>query len=62
MARDSFEDVDKADAESGPDHLANAVVILTTVVLLAACFVMQKGLAKHFNAGMFADKTAAPPQ
>jgi hypothetical protein len=59
MARDTFEDVDKTDAEAGPDHLANGVVIATTVVLIAACVMMQKALDKHFGAGMFAEKKAA---
>jgi hypothetical protein len=54
MARETFEDVD----EVRTDSLANGVVIMTTILLLAAIFVMQKGLKEHFNAGMMASKDA----
>jgi hypothetical protein len=62
MARDTFEDQDAVDAEPKKEGLANGVVIVTTILLIGAFVVMQQGLKKHFNAGMFADKTApAPP-
>ena len=56
MARETFEDVD----EVRTDSLANGVVIMTTLLLVAAIFVMQKGLKDHFNAGMMASKQEAP--
>jgi hypothetical protein len=59
VARDTFEDVDQRDVERRPDGLGNALVIFTTLILLAACFVMQKALKDHYNAGMFADKSAS---
>jgi hypothetical protein len=31
---------------------------MTTIVLLGAVFLMQKGLKDHFNAGMMASKEA----
>jgi hypothetical protein len=62
MARDTYEDVDQADSGARPDNLANGVVIVTTIVLLAACVVMQQALKKHWNGGMFADKTAPAVQ
>jgi hypothetical protein len=57
MARETFEDVD----EVRPDHLANGVVIMTTLLLVAAIFVMQKALKDHFNGGMMASKEVAAP-
>lgn len=63
MARDTYTDVDEADSESKPDVLGTAIVVLTTLVLLVATYVMQTALKDHYNAGMFADKTkTAPPQ
>jgi hypothetical protein len=61
MARDTYEDVDQADAEAKPDAFGSSIIILTTVVLLAACYTMQKALEKHFQAGMFAPKQTAVP-
>ena len=60
MARDIYEDHDEV-SEAPRDGLGNGLVILTTLVLLAACFFMQKALGKHYNAGMFADKTKSAP-
>ena len=59
MARDIYEDVDSELAEKKVEGLSNGLVILTTVLLLGACIVMQQALKKHFSAGMFADKQAA---
>ena len=59
MARDIYEDTDAVDAEPKGEGLSNGLVIVTTILLLAACVVMQQALKKHFNAGMFADKSAA---
>lgn len=57
MARDVYEDSDAVDAEPKKEGLVNGLVIVTTLILLGACIVMQQALKKHFNAGMFADKT-----
>ena len=54
MARDIYEDADAVDAEPKGEGLSNALVIVTTILLLGACIVMQQALKKHFNAGMFA--------
>jgi hypothetical protein len=59
MARDTYEDVDQRDTEAKPEVLGTVLVIFTTIALLAACWVMQKGLKDHYNAGMFAEKTAS---
>lgn len=56
MARDIYADADAVDAEPKGDGLANALVIVSTLVLLGACIVMQLAIKKHFNAGMFKDK------
>jgi hypothetical protein len=60
MARDIYEDHDEV-AEAPQDLLGSGLVILTTIVLLAALFFMQKALAKHYNAGMFADESKPTP-
>ena len=57
MARDIYEDADAVDAEPKGEGLSNALVIVTTILLLGACIVMQQALKKHFNAGMFAGKS-----
>ncbi len=59
MARDIYEDADAVDAEPKGEGLSGALIILTTILLLGACVVMQLALKKHFNAGMFADKNIA---
>lgn len=60
MAREPYEDVD----EPRKDQLAGGIVIMTTLVLLAAIFVIQKALSEHYQAGMLAPKTTAggPPR
>ncbi len=58
MARDVYEDSDAADAEPQRDALGNALVVLTTILLLGALVVIQLSLKDHFNAGMF----GGPPQ
>ncbi|MHC5010638.1 MAG: hypothetical protein ACYTG6_06750 [Planctomycetota bacterium] len=59
MARDIYEDHDAADAEQPQDGLGNALIILTTVLLLAAFLVMHSGLKKHFNEGLFKDSSTS---
>jgi hypothetical protein len=59
MARDIV--VEDAE-EVRPDSLANGVVIMTTIILLGAVFLMQKGLKDHFNGGMMASKEAGAPR
>jgi hypothetical protein len=58
MARDSFEDRDEdvlaARAAAG-DALGNALVYVTTLILLGAFLLMEKGLADKYNGGMFKD-------
>lgn len=56
MAKDVYETHDEHEAPR--DGLGNGVIILTTLVLLAAIFVIQKAMADKFNAGMLADKAA----
>lgn len=57
MARDIYEDTDAADAEPKGEGLANALVIVTTILLLGAVIVMQQALKKHFNQGWFKSST-----
>ena len=57
MARDIYEDTDAADAEPKGEGLANALVIVTTLLLLGAVIVMQQALKKHFNKGWFGGPT-----
>lgn len=49
-------DEDSLDAEPQAEGFSSALVIVTTLLLLGACIVMQQALKKHFNAGWFADK------
>ena len=64
MARDTFEDRGEdalaARAASG-DAFGSALVIVTTLILALAFFLMEKALKDHYNGGMMADKTAAMP-
>jgi len=60
MARDIYEDHDELSAEPAKDALGNGLVIMTTIVLLVACWAMQTAMNDHFNAGMFAEKEAGP--
>ncbi len=58
MARDIYEDHDEV-SEAPGERLSGGLVIITTLVLLVACFCMQKALKDHYNQGMFADKKAS---
>jgi len=60
MARDIYEDADAVDAEPKKEGLANALVIVTTIVLLIAFFAMEQANKKHFDAGMFGSGKATP--
>ena len=60
MARDSFESKDEMDASVASDGLGNALVIVTTVILLGALFVMEKAMGEKYNAGMF--RNDMPPK
>jgi hypothetical protein len=55
MAKDTYETNDELDARAKPDGLGNALVIVTTVILLTAFIVVEKSIAKHYNGGMFSD-------
>jgi hypothetical protein len=55
MARDIYEDHDEVSEVPG-EMLSSGLIIITTLVLLAAVFFMQKALNKHYSAGMFAKK------
>jgi hypothetical protein len=59
MARDIYEDHDEV-SEPPREMLSSGLIIITTLVLLVACYFMQKALADHYNAGMMADKKSAP--
>ena len=55
MARDTYETTDELETRVRPDGLGNALVIVTTIILLAAFIVCEKSIAKHYNGGMFSD-------
>jgi len=59
MARDTYETKDELDVPQTQNGLGNALVVLTTVLLLIAFFLIQKGMGDRYGAGMLADKTAA---
>lgn len=60
MAKDTYETHDEMEAPK--DGLGNGIVYVTTLLLLAAVFVLQKAMAEKFDRGMFAKggTTAAP--
>jgi len=58
MARDIYEDHDEV-SEAPREMLSTGLVIVTTLVLLAAVFFMEKARAEHYNDGLFAKKGAA---
>jgi hypothetical protein len=59
MARDIYEDHDELAAGTQNDPVTTILVVLSTLTLLLAIYMVQKALADHFGAGMLADK--APP-
>jgi hypothetical protein len=64
MARDTFDNKDELDVAVKPDGLGNALVIVTTLVLLLAFVLAQQAARNQYNAGMFgggAEKTATMP-
>ena len=60
MAKDSFDNKDEMDAPAASDGLGNALVIVTTVILLGALFVVEKAMADKYNGGMFKDDRVVP--
>jgi len=60
MAAEKFESHDEMDQPAAQDKLGVALIVLTTISLLVAFVLIQKGMASHYNAGMFADPKAAP--
>lgn len=57
MARDVYQDHDEI-VETRKDSLGNGLVIVTTILLLASIFFMQKALGKHYNAGMMPENSS----
>jgi hypothetical protein len=55
MARDTYETTDELEVRAKPDGLANALIVVTSVLLLTAFIVVEKSIAKHYNGGMFSD-------
>ena len=60
MARETYETHDELDQTTAKDGLGNALIVLTTAVLIFAFVLIQKGMAERYNAGMLADKAATP--
>ena len=60
MARDIYEDHDELAAGPQNDPVTTILVVLSTLTLLLAVYMVQKALADHFNDGMLADKNAKP--
>jgi hypothetical protein len=59
MARDTFDNKDELDAPVQTDGLGNALVIVTTLVLLVAAVLAQQAAKNQYNAGMFGEGAAA---
>ena len=59
MAKDTYETHDEM--EPAKDGLGSGIVLVTTLLLLAAVFVIQKAMGEKFDRGMFGSgKVAAP--
>ena len=56
MARQEIYEDHDAVSEAPREMLSSGLIIVTTLVLLAACYFMNKALADHFNEGPLADK------
>ena len=61
MARDVYEDYDAIEAEAQKDKVGDGLVIMTTLILILAFFMIQSALADHFDQGMLADKNSEAP-
>jgi hypothetical protein len=59
MARDVYQDHDEI-VETRKDSLGNGLVIVTTLLLLAAIYFMQTALGDHYGKGMFGGEQSAP--
>lgn len=61
MARgDIYEDYDEIEADAQKDRVGDGLVILTTLVLLLAFFMIQKAMNDHHERGMFAEDKPGP--
>lgn len=61
MAAQTYESHDELDKPAANDGLGNALIVITTIMLLVAFVLIEKGMGERFNAGMFADATKAAP-
>ena len=61
MAAQTYESHDELDKPAANDGLGNALIVVTTITLLLAFLLIQKGLGERFNAGMFADAKVPAP-
>jgi hypothetical protein len=55
MAKDTYENKDELEVPTTRDGLGNALIYVTTLILVIAFFVMEKAIADKFNAGMLGD-------
>ncbi len=60
MARDIYEDHDELAVGPQKDPVTTILVVLSTLTLLLAIYMVQKALADHFQTGMLADGKAPP--
>ena len=60
MARDIYEDHDELAAGPAKDPVTTILVVMSTLVLLLALYMVQKALADHFGVGMLADESKPP--
>lgn len=58
--RDADIDIHDPEADATPrDGLGNALIIVTTLLLLGAFITMQLAMKHHFGTGMFGDQSAS---
>ena len=60
MAAQTYETHDELDKPQATDGLGNALIVITTIVMLIAFILIEKGMGERFNAGMFGDPAKAP--
>lgn len=61
MAAQTYENHDELDQPVARDGLGVALIVVTTVCLLVAFILIERGMAERYNAGMFGDPAKNAP-
>ena len=60
MARDVYESSDSTEVVQRKDGLSYALVVMTTIALLAAIVLIEQAKKKHFDTGIFGKSKTGP--